>query len=378
MKLFKTVIFQPKHKLSFTYHLFGFFIINLFITCSVFAQDTKTTLEVDKRFHDFGKIKEDGGKVRAVFTIKNTGTNDLIIQNAEPSCGCTVGEWTKEPIAPGKTGTVTAVFDPKNLIGIIDKTIGVYTNAKFAKIVVLELRGEVVPRDRTMDDIFPYRVGNLMFDKEQLEFGDVPNDRKDSAFIVIYNDGQYPIKINSISPMPSGYKIRVEKNTIEPSQEVRLYVTIDGSQFSFLGLFNKTFKLFTDDPEYADKPLSVIGKIKYSFGKLSKKEMKMAPKVVVLENEKDFGLQASGSFVTTTFTIVNKGKSDLKILSINAQCYCTEASVDKNLLKPDESAILTVKFDLMGHVGTLQKPITIYTNDPKKPTIDVVVKATLY
>ena len=48
----------------------------------------------------FGKIKEDGGKVRAVFIFKNTGTTKLLIINAEPSCGCTVGEWTKDSIAP--------------------------------------------------------------------------------------------------------------------------------------------------------------------------------------------------------------------------------------------------------------------------------------
>ena len=141
-----------------------FALLLLSIPFLSYSQTTKTTLEVDKRFHDFGKIKEDGGKVKAIFTFKNTGTTDLIILNAEPSCGCTVGEWTKEPIAPGKTGTVTAIFNPKNIIGIIDKTIGVYTNAQYSKVIVLELRGEVVPRDKTMDDIFPYRVGNLMFD----------------------------------------------------------------------------------------------------------------------------------------------------------------------------------------------------------------------
>lgn len=353
-------------------------LILLFSCTYSFSQASKTTLEVDKRFHDFGKIKEDGGKVRAVFTFKNTGTTNLVIQNAEPSCGCTVGEWTKEPIPPGQTGTVTAIFDPKNMIGIIDKTVGVYTNAQFSKVVVLELRGEVIPRDKTMDDIFPYRVGNLMFDKDMVELGDVLNNKKDSAFIVMYNDGQYPIKINNISTLPEGFKVRGEKNAIEPGEEVRLYVTVDGNSLHDFGPFNKTFRLITDDPEYAEKPLFLLGNLKYNFGKLSKKELKAAPKFSINSTEKDFGSQAAGSFVSTTFTITNKGKEDLKILSLKAQCHCTEPSIEKTVLKKGESTVLTVKFDLLGHAGNFQKPVTIYTNDPKKPTVDIVVKALLY
>lgn len=352
--------------------------ILLFSTLFSISQIPKTTLEVDKRYHDFGKIKEDGGKVRAVFTFKNTGTTNLLILNAEPSCGCTVGEWTKDSIAPGETGIVTAIFDPKNMMGIIDKTLGIYTNAKYAKVVVLELRGEVIPRDRTMDDIFPYRVGNMMFDKETADLGEVLHNKKDSAFIVMYNDGQYPVKINNISSLPEGCKIRPEKKTIEPGEEVRLYITVDGNVFNDFGPFNKTFRLITDDPEYPEKPIFLLGNIKYNFGNVSKKELKSAPKFSINSKEKDFGDQQIGSFVTTTFTITNKGKEDLKILSLKAQCHCTEPSIDKTVIKKNETATLTIKFDLMGNAGNVQKPVTIYTNDSKNPKVDIILKARLY
>ncbi len=343
-----------------------------------YSQLSKTTLEVNKRFHDFGKIKEDGGKVKAIFTFRNTGTTPLLILNAEPSCGCTLGEWTKEPIAPGDSGTVTAIFNPKNLVGIIDKTVGVYTNAQYSKVIVLELRGEVIPRDKTMDDIFLYRVGNLMFDKEMIELGDVLHNKNDSAFIVMYNDGQYPIKINNYSPLPKGYRIHAEKNTVEPNEEVRLYIIIDGSELKEFGPFNKTFRLITDDPEYSEKPLFMLGNLKYNFGDLSKKERKQSPKFKIDRKENDFGVQASGSFVSTDFKITNTGKGDLIILSLSAQCHCTEPSIAKTRLKKGESTTLSVKFDLLGNAGNFQKPISIYTNDPKNPVVEVLVRAKLY
>jgi len=350
----------------------------LFITQISYAQPKRTTLVVDKRYHDFGTIKEDGGKVKAVFVFKNTGDKNLFILNAEPSCGCTVGEWTKDSIPPGKTGTVTAIFDPKNMVGIIDKTVGVYTNAMYSSVIVLELRGEVIARDKSLSDVFPYRVGNLMFDREMIEMGDVPHNATDSAYLVMYNDGQYPIKINNITNLPKGFKIRPEKSVIEPGREVRLYATISPNAVNDFGPFNKAFRLLTDDAEYSEKPLFLFGHIKYNFGKLSKKDLSAAPKIDLDNTIKDFGEQQVGTFVTTTFKITNKGKNELQILSLKAQCSCTTPSIDKNTLKTGESAVLTVKFDLLGHAGVLQKPVTIYTNDPKNPTLDVLVKAKLY
>jgi len=357
-----------------------YFFSILFLTSSILvsAQTGKTTLEVDKRYHDFGKIKEDGGKVRAVFTFKNTGNANLVILKAEPSCGCTVGEWTKEPIPPGKIGTVTAVFNPNNLLGIIDKTVGVYTNALYSSVVVLELRGEVIPRDKAMSDIFPYRIGNLMFDKEMIELGDVLHNGNDSAYIVMYNDGQYPIKINNITSLPKGFSVRPEKNSIDPGQEVRLYSSVEGNTLNDFGPFNKNFKLITDDAEYSEKPLYIFGNLKYNFGKLSKSELKNAPKIVLDNTSKDFGEHAVGSFVDGIFKITNKGKDELKILSIKAQCSCTVSSIDKTTIQEGETVILKIKFDLVGHAGNVQKLITLYTNDPKNPTVDIQLKAKLY
>ena len=371
-KIFITHLFLCRMKIKII------FFTLLLLCFKIQAQQAKTTLEVDKRYHDFGKIKEDGGKVKAVFTFKNTGNTNLIIQKVEPSCGCTLGEYTKEPIPPGKTGTVTAIFNPRNQIGIIDKTVGVYTNAYYASIVVLELRGEVIPRDKSMDDIFPYRVGNLMFDKEMIELGDVWHNAADSAYVVMYNDGQYPIKINNISSLPKGYRVYPSKYVIEPNEEVKLYAVVEANTIKDFGAFNKNFKLLTDDQEYPEKPLMMMGNLKYNFGKLTKKEIKTAPKFSINQKEKDFGERQIGSVVEETFIITNTGKNDLEILAIKSQCSCTQAGIDKNIIKKGETALLKVTFDLLGHAGNFQKPVSIYTNDPKNAVFDILLRAKLY
>ncbi len=75
---------------------------------------------------DLGKIPQ-GVPAVSTFIVTNIGKTDLIIESANPTCGCTVGDYTKAPIAPGKTGTITATFNAAAL-GPINK----HMNVKFA------------------------------------------------------------------------------------------------------------------------------------------------------------------------------------------------------------------------------------------------------
>ena len=72
-----------------------------------------TTIEFGESEYDFGTVAE-GEKVKHVYNFKNTGSEPLIISNAKATCGCTVPQWPREPIAPGDSGELTVVFDTKN------------------------------------------------------------------------------------------------------------------------------------------------------------------------------------------------------------------------------------------------------------------------
>lgn len=87
----------------------------------------KTTMEFKTLEHDFGKQKA-GGKFTHDFEFKNTGKEPLIINNAKGSCGCTVPEWPKEPIAPGASGKIKVEFDSKGKSGPQTKTVTINAN----------------------------------------------------------------------------------------------------------------------------------------------------------------------------------------------------------------------------------------------------------
>ncbi|MBA4144293.1 MAG: DUF1573 domain-containing protein [Azospira oryzae] len=100
--------------------------------------------QFEKIEHDFGTIKE-GGKVSYTYKLTNTGEAPLIIQNAQPSCGCTVPEWSREPIPVGGTGFVKAEFDTNGKQGINNKTITVTANT-WPKTTTLRFKAMITPK----------------------------------------------------------------------------------------------------------------------------------------------------------------------------------------------------------------------------------------
>lgn len=90
---------------------------------------------------DFGTTKFKK-PVTVTFEFTNIGQKPLIIESAQPSCGCTTPNWTRQPILPGKEGNVTATFNAETL-GLVNKTVFVNFQG-ISATKELHLRGRVV------------------------------------------------------------------------------------------------------------------------------------------------------------------------------------------------------------------------------------------
>ena len=96
----------------------------LVLTTAMFAQ--KKADEVAKfttELIDQGKLKQNNPE-EVKFVVTNISKEPLIIEQANPTCGCTIGDYTKTPIAPGSTGYVSAKFNAAN-VGHFTKTLTV-------------------------------------------------------------------------------------------------------------------------------------------------------------------------------------------------------------------------------------------------------------
>ena len=103
-----------------------------------------TTLALSEANFDFGKLKK-GDHVEHIYEVTNTGTNPLIISQVKPGCGCTVPDYTKDPILPGQKGKITLKFDSTNFDGLVNKQAEVYANVEKAP-VVLTFSADIEPK----------------------------------------------------------------------------------------------------------------------------------------------------------------------------------------------------------------------------------------
>lgn len=120
----------------------GFFLMLLiFISSSAFAQFQSPSFNWTKTTHDFGEIKQKSPVVYE-FEFTNNGQAPLVISDVEGSCGCTVTEYSKDPILPGKKGKIKATYDAAAL-GKFHKSIKVTANVEGGP-EYLYLQGTVV------------------------------------------------------------------------------------------------------------------------------------------------------------------------------------------------------------------------------------------
>lgn len=103
--------------------------------------ETGAKIEFDKEVHDYGTIKQYANG-ECEFTFTNTGNEPLVISNAKGSCGCTVPQWPREPIAPGESGKIKVKYDTKRT-GIIGKSVRIQSNAVNEPTKTIRIKGNV-------------------------------------------------------------------------------------------------------------------------------------------------------------------------------------------------------------------------------------------
>ena len=118
-------------------------LVNSPLTANSNAEKVLTpNIEMLETSYNFGEMLQ-GESVTHDFILKNTGEADLIISAAKGSCGCTVPEWPKTPIAKGEEATIKVTFNSAGKSGKQNKTVTLVTNA-IPNTKVLTINGNVI------------------------------------------------------------------------------------------------------------------------------------------------------------------------------------------------------------------------------------------
>jgi hypothetical protein len=352
--------------------------IALLVTISGFTQQKKASISWDKTTHNYGTFKEEAGPQTAKFTFKNTGSEPLIITNVRASCGCTSPNWTKEPVAPGAEGFVTAAYDPRNRPGKFNKSITVTTNTE-QPTTILRITGDVTPREKTIEDYYPKAYGDIRLKTSHLAFVKVFNTEVKIDSIPVVNMGEQDATI-TFRNIPSHLTISVEPATLKGmkkgdkhGQKGNIVVKYDGTKKNDWGFTMDRIEMVINGEANRNR-LSISATIEEDFSHLTEAEKANAPKIKFESTDFEFGKLTQGEKVSYDFVFTNNGKSDLVIRKIKASCGCTATSPEKMVIKPGEKSKISTTFNSRGKRGRQNKTITVITNDPNSPSTILKVK----
>jgi len=306
---------------------------------------------VEKKIVDLGKVPE-GTQHKIVFTIKNEGEAPLIIEDAHPSCGCTVADFDAE-IAPGKTGEVRATLDTSHFKGAISKAIFVASNDPVKPSVALAIRANVIP----FIAVYPGAV---------MRFNVLEKEGASKTVVVAGSERCNKFKLTGASSKSKDLKVTYreleESEYIEDGGKPQYEVTVEISKDAEARSLNEKVKLSTDRKEYPEITLHVMGIIRSL--------LRVSPALV------QFGAVEVRAKPERNVVIVNnKPGEDVHLLkaTIDDPSFKVEMKTEKD----GKRYLIVISIAPDATTGLKDTVLKITTDDPDKPLIKVPVRAAL-
>lgn len=342
----------------------------LVVSClSTMAQ---AQITFDKKVHEFGVIlwKQ---PVMATFKVTNSGDKPLVISNVTTSCGCTVANWTKTPIAPGASGVVSSTFDAKAL-GRFQKSVGIYSNAS-ERPIYLSICGEVTADPKNYTMTHPYEIGPIRLDKESLEFDDANKGDKLEMELLVANTSEqvYTPVLMHLPPYLSAVAV---PEKLGRGRTGKIRITLDTEKLPKFGLTTATVYLsrFMGDKVGEDNAIPVSAVLLPDFSRLSQQERQNPPIVELSSTELTFPALGEKEKKSQTVIVKNMGKRDLEITDLQVFNSALGVHLKKRVLKPGASTKLKITAfgkNLKRAKGTPR--VLMITNDPNCPKVIIKV-----
>lgn len=333
------------------------------------------TVSFDKTIHDFGDIMIADGPQKCTFKVKNIGSKPVVIYRVITSCGCTEPSWTEAPIRPGDTGEISVMFSNDQGPYPFDKTVTVYISA-LSKPVILKVRGVAHDRAKSLQELFPIACGPLGLRQKAVSMGQLEQGLSGSIEIEVANTSGRKIEIGFENLTP-GLSVSVPDNIIPAKSRTRLTCVVDtrktdGQQWGHIPF---TFTLSVDGKKYP-AALTVDALIKENFSSLTESQKRAGALPQFESSSIDFGLVGKGEVLEGEFVFKNMGKDTFRIYKADA----SEGGVETVLPEPvpyGEKGVLRVKADAGSKSGEMLNILTLITNSPTRPVINLFILYTV-
>lgn len=332
-------------------------------------------LQFQEATHDFGYVDQEGGPVTFAFQFANVGDRPIRILSVQASCGCTTPDWTRDPVPPGKGGFVQASYDPKGRPGYFSKSLTVTTDAD-PNPFILQIKGQVsmgselAPVSEFRSAMGSWKLKTLSFNMGKVYRIDEFTVRE----FPLYNGGERPVTFLKVEG-PSYIKAEVIPATLAPHAQGKVRVLYNGAERDAYGFQSDRIDIHTDDEDTPVKSFSVYATLEDHFPVMSREELQKAPVLRILGSPFDMGKIRQHNDTRHSITFRNDGKSKLTINAVQPNCKCITTTLAATEIRPGEESTLEISFNPEDRLGTQQKSIMIYSNDPQNPAQRITFNA---
>lgn len=352
-------------------------LLSVVMVVAVLVAFAQPKIEFDKKTHDFGDIKEEGGKVTARFTFKNVGDSALILKQVKPGCGCTAANYTREAVAPGETGFIDATYDPWGRPNAFNKNIKVTTNEPDQTTPhLIFIKGNVIKRPPTKYELAGYKSGKGEIRvKENSIRCDVKNTEKhlDTVMIRNFNESGAGSEIRLELPAYIKEVSRSFGQTLKAGEEGTIVLEYNGTMRNDWGSLKDRFVIITNDSVEPRKYIYYNVNLVEDFAHMTAKDIEKAPKLNIDKEAFDFGSLAKNTSTSQVFKITNTGKSALIIRKIQPSIPAITYTIPSTTIQPGETVDLNVTFNAQNRRGRQNLSLDLVTNDPAHSQLTIKV-----
>lgn len=325
-------------------------------------------VEIDKTVHNFGDVSLSAGALNCTFTVKNTGSSPIAIYSVVSSCGCTNVDWTREPLQPGKTGTVKATYSNDEGPYPFDKSLSVYVSS-ISKPVILHIRGVAHEKEMSLEERFPEKMGPIGFKILKINGGNMDQGQSRTDEIEIANLTKKPVKV-SFKDLTPELTITPSEITIPGKKTAKVKYTVKSSREKW----GKTWCYATPSVAGVDySPIGIWTITREDFSGLTKEEKDNGSRPVVTPSTTySFSKVKAGKKVQATFTIKNTGKSDFVVYKADFDNDGATLASPIPAIKPGQKATITINLDTAKmDPGEGLVIVRLITNSPTRPLLDL-------
>ncbi len=158
---------------------------------------------------DFGKIYR-GSVMERTLTLKNAGTDTLVMGTIGVSCGCTGAMVTAERIPPAGTGAVKITFNSKNFAGPVHKTVTLNSNGDSLGYTVIEFTALV--------------IDEIGINPQSIIVPDAEVHKKSTLTVVVTNNGMTPLALTGFRTQLKGLVLNLPAEAIPPGGTGEIHV----------------------------------------------------------------------------------------------------------------------------------------------------------